>query len=136
MNTQKSVFNKISKIEREVESKEVELSEVQKVELFLIDDAIVFNKEYDRLFSLFEKEGAELGTILGNAERKRRILESLVDKTKGLSKQALKVIQELEQVSKELGISEPQALDTLRKKYKESIEYNTFIEKIGKIPQI
>ena len=34
MNTQKSVFNKISKIEREVESKEVELSE-QKVELSL-----------------------------------------------------------------------------------------------------
>lgn len=38
MNTQKSVFNKISKIEREVESKEVELSEVQKVELSLITD--------------------------------------------------------------------------------------------------
>ena len=38
MNTQKSVFNKISKIEREVESKEVELSEVQKVELSLISD--------------------------------------------------------------------------------------------------
>ena len=43
MNTQKSVFNKISKIEREVESKEVELSEVElanqvKVEFALIDE--------------------------------------------------------------------------------------------------
>ena len=38
MNTQKSVFNKISKIEKQVESQEVELSEVQKVEFALINE--------------------------------------------------------------------------------------------------
>lgn len=38
MNTQKSVFNKISKIEKQVESQEVELSEIQKVEFALINE--------------------------------------------------------------------------------------------------
>ena len=40
MNTQKSVFNKISKIQpQEVELSEVELSEQQRIELALVDDA-------------------------------------------------------------------------------------------------
>lgn len=72
MNTQKSVFNKISKIEREVESKEVELSEVEKIELASEAKAKELTKDFQR---------AESGM-----KEKKRILEGIVQEFEAIDK--------------------------------------------------
>ena len=112
-----------------------ELSE-HKVELALIDDVKALTKELDSIFSRMDKEGDELGRLLGDAIRKQSVLEALNDKNQDLAKNAIKVIQEVEKASKELGMPNPTELDTLIKKYRDSAEYNSVVRGIGKIPQV
>ena len=125
----KKAMSKIAQINKE------ELS-AQKVELALIDDVKALTKELDSVLSRMDKEGDELGRLLGDAIRKQRVLEGLNDKQQDLSKNAIKVIQDVEKASKELGVPNPQELNALIKKYQDAAEYNSIVRGIGKIPQI
>lgn len=131
MNTQKSVFNKISKIEKD----KVELSE-ERVELAMIDDIKNYINELQSIFSTMDKEGDDLGRLLGDSIRKQRILEDLNDKNQSVAKNAIKAIQEIEQKAKELGVNVPKEVNTLKNLYKDSAEYNSIVRGIGKIPQL
>ena len=127
MNTQKEVFNKLFKEEK------TELA-TQKVELALIDDVKSITKELDSILSSMDKEGDELGRLLGDAIRKQRVLESLNDKQQAASTKAIKITQEVEKASKELGVPNPKELNDLMKKYRDAAEYNSIVRGIGKIP--
>ena len=110
MNTQKSVFNKISKIEREVESKEVELSKVQKVELGAIDD---LRDNYQSIAAkavplkrIIEKAANDLEQVakdLRNVESDAKKLESMA-KELGAD-DIVRSAQALQSASKELSSS-------------------------------
>ena len=125
----KNVMAKVANINKE------ELS-AQKVELALIDDVKALTKELDSVLSRMDKEGDELARLLGDAIRKQRVLEDLNDKQQDISKNAIKVIQEVEKASKELGVPNPKELNTLIKKYQDAAEYNSVVRGIGKIPQV
>jgi K+/H+ antiporter YhaU regulatory subunit KhtT len=125
----KKAMSKIAQINKE------ELS-AQKVELALIDDVKALTKELDSVLSRMDKEGDELGRLLGDAIRKQRVLEDLNDKQQDISKNAIKVIQEVEKASKELGVPNPNELNALMKKYRDAAEYNSVVRGIGKIPQV
>ena len=111
-------------------------SNQERVELALIDDVKVLTKELDNILSTMDKEGDELGSLLGDAIRKQRLLETLNNKQQDVSKRAIKVIQEVEKASKELGVPNPQELNALIKKYQDAAEYNSVVRGIGKIPQV
>lgn len=106
MNTQKSVFNKISKIEREVESKEVELSEVQKVELgnmTAIKGALMILKGFDdkatRVVEKFEAKFKDYFNEYDNVLKIRNEIYNYVEReAKGISRT-------FESNAKEVGIS-------------------------------
>jgi len=131
MNTQKSVFKKLSVIEQD----KVELSE-ERVELALVDDIKNYINELQSIFSTMDKEGDDLGKLLGDSIRKQRILEGLNDKNQSVAKNAIKAIQEIEQKAKELGVNVPKEVNTLKNLYKDSAEYNSIVRGIGKIPVI
>jgi K+/H+ antiporter YhaU regulatory subunit KhtT len=111
-------------------------SNQERVELALIDDVKALTKELDNILSTMDKEGDELGSLLGDAIRKQRLLETLNNKQQDVSKRAIKVIQEVEKASKELGVPNPQELNALIKKYQDAAEYNSVVRGIGKIPQV
>ena len=129
MNNYKNVLKNLKK-----ETK-VEL-EAQKVELALIDDVKALTKELENILSAMDKEGDELGRLLGDAIKKQRVLEGLNDKQIDISRKAIKVIQDVEKASKELGVPNPKELNVLIKKYRDAAEYNSIVMGIGKIPQI
>lgn len=95
MNTQKSVFNKISKIEREVESKEVELSEVQKVELGSIDNARKIVSSITEEEKEFVKIAKEIDSLKSKAQNKIQILRNLSGNLKDAATRIQKAEQEL-----------------------------------------
>lgn len=129
MNTQKSVFKKLSQVEK------VELSE-ERVELALVDDIKKYINDFQSIFSTMDKEGDELGRLLGESIRKQRSLEDLNDKNQSVAKDAIKAIQDIEQKTKELGLDVPKEVNTLKNLYRDSAEYNSVVRGIGKIPQI
>lgn len=112
MNTQKSVFKKISKIEREVESKEVELSEVQKVELAAVDDLKEIYQESQRIMGLqedatkwgrkVESELKQFKKVVSDAEG---IARGAVRSAGNYKSEADKIFNKIEIMAKELGIS-------------------------------
>ena len=92
MNTQKSVFNKISKIEREVESKEVELSEVQKVELGITQDI-----------------QSDIDSVKSSLNSVRRVIidaEIMLGKNAKVIQTIKKAIDRVESTAKEIGADE------------------------------
>lgn len=92
MNTQKSVFNKISKIEREVESKEVELSEVQKVELGITQDI-----------------QSDIDSVKSSLNSVRRVIidaEIMLSKNAKVIQTIKKAIDRVESTAKEIGADE------------------------------
>lgn len=123
MNTQKSVFNKISKIEREVESKEVELSEVQKVEFALVDDAKRLVGEYaDIDEDMASKAIYEAEQQFAKVMREYKALISEINKVK----------PKLEKAIQEIGINRGnfQVLDDLDEIQRKAEERYGFAEKI------
>ena len=137
MNTQKSVFNKISKIEREVESKEVELSEVQKVELGLVDDIKEHIKYLKNIFDNIEKEGDALGTALADAIRQRRNVEDFVQRAASYKKVADKTIENFKKAAKDLGIdANSSEIRQLESAIDEIDVYVKLFNGLGKIPQL
>ena len=137
MNTQKSVFNKISKIEREVESKEVELSEVEKIELGLVDDIKEHIKYLKNIFDNIEKEGDALGTALADAIRQRRNVEDFVQRAASYKKVADKTIENFKKAAKDLGIdANSSEIRQLESAIDEIDVYVKLFNGLGKIPQL
>ena len=99
MNTQKSVFNKISKIEREVESKEVELSEVQKVEL--AGEIEKFLRYYDGVESFGKNIDIDIEQIESFRRGLKVDMENLIDDMKLVQKG----IDMAERAAQDLGIN-------------------------------
>lgn len=103
MNTQKSVFNKISKIApQEVESKEVELSEVNKVELAADPDKLIADfREQSQKLANADSGLRDAQTIAINVRRALEKIESDIDLTireidSVLNSEAAKVISRSE----------------------------------------
>ena len=88
MNTQKSVFKKISKIEH---PQQVELSEVQKIELALIDD---IDSSLKKSFDLIESQSQIIA------------IENKIKKGRAEAETALKLAQDGLQKAEELGFSD------------------------------
>ena len=107
MNTQKSVFNKISKIQPQ----EVELSEVQKVELALIDDV---NKKANSVVEDFRalskaikdinQRKREVRSIVRDLEAFAAQSSSLIDASLRNASDLSNLIKKLEAEAKNLGI--------------------------------
>lgn len=107
MNTQKSVFNKISKIQPQ----EVELSEVEKVELALIDDV---NKKANSVVEDFRALSKAIKDINQRKREVRSIVRdlesfaaqsySLIDASLRNASDLSNLIKKLEAEAKNLGI--------------------------------
>ena len=101
MNTQKSVFNKISKIEKQVESQEVELSEVQKVELGLTADLVRAQSGAEKLYN-DAKQAADKAE--DNFQKAKRICDKNLDRLEQLQKQTFDAVMDARQAAKDLGL--------------------------------
>lgn len=102
MNTQKSVFNKISKIQpQEVESKEVELSE-QKIELSLLSDFEQEQKQAEDGFVFARRHKASIIASLNEAAK---------DTQRAISgaRSAISSLDEIIKKADEIGINYPDA---------------------------
>lgn len=134
MNTQKSVFNKISKIEK-LEDK-VELSE-ERVELALVDDIKEHINYLKNIFDNIEKEGDALGTALADAIRQRRNVEDFVQRAASYKKVADKTIENFKKAAKDLGIdANSSEIRQLESAIDEIDVYVKLFNGLGKIPQL
>ena len=135
MNTQKSIFKKLSKIKK-VEDK-VELSEVQKVELALVDDIKEHINFLKNIFDNIEKEGNALGTALADAIRQRRNVEDYVQRAVSYKKVADKTIENFKKAAKDLGIdANSSEIRQLESAIDEVDVYVKLFNGLGKIPQL
>ena len=134
MNTQKSVFKKLSAIEK-VEDK-VELSE-ERVELALVDDIKEHINYLKNIFDNIEKEGDALGTALADAIRQRRNVEDFVQRAASYKKVADKTIENFKKAAKDLGIdANSSEIRQLESAIDEIDVYVKLFNGLGKIPQL
>ena len=102
MNTQKSVFNKISKIEK---PQEVELSEVERVE-FAIKDYDAFLDLIVAESSKIKKQIGKLGTVANDLQQLNKIAgQASVDAANALSKAEAQLKQDLKAAA-DLGVDD------------------------------
>jgi chromosome segregation ATPase len=111
MNTQKSVFNKISKIEREVESKEVELSEVQKVELARKPQSLL--SELRKLDSKMQSQESKMSKIYQNYKSAQKEFVSFMDDAVSQTDDILSDIGRIMDAAQELGVTDFKSIDGL-----------------------
>ena len=95
MNTLKSVFNKVSKIEH---PEQVELSEVQKVELASMQKVESLYKELDKLMTAVERPASDVRNAAVQGEK-------LSNDGIQVAEQVLREIEDVKQAAKELGVN-------------------------------
>ena len=107
MNTQKSVFNKISKIKPQ----EVELSEVQRVEFALVDDIkarvkqIISNQEIaEEVVKAANNVNNAIRKVVDDAKYYNKYKTIVFGNLRADANQLFKEVQKLESDAKELGI--------------------------------
>jgi hypothetical protein len=108
MNTQKSVFKKISHIKKE---ESVELSEQQRVELALVDDIkarmkqIISNQEIaEEVIKAADNVNTAINKVVDDARYYKKFKTIVFGNLRADANQLFKEIQKLESDAKELGI--------------------------------
>lgn len=146
MNTQKSVFNKISQIKKE---ESVELSEEQRIELAAIDDLKEIYQESQRIMGL-QEDATKWGR---KVESELKQFKKVVSDAEGIARNAVrsagnykteadKVFNKIEIMAKELGISPndikgySEAIKSVNEMFENQNSSSFWQEYTGKILQV